>query len=102
MSVRRPSSLFVSLKCGRKPCASSCVPLTATSAPTSVAFQLGKYEAAISKRQQEEKRSSTRKARKEGRMEPHQPEMVDAETDGERVWRPHGGRMMRLGVGVLD
>ncbi|PPQ66249.1 hypothetical protein CVT26_010950, partial [Gymnopilus dilepis] len=60
--------------------------------PDQRAFELGKYELANDlKTQQEEKQRSIRKAREEGRMEPHRPRWFSAETDGdtgERVWSP--------------
>jgi len=60
--------------------------------PDQRAFELGKYEFANElKGEQEELQRATRRAREEGRMEPHRPRWFAAETDGdtgERVWTP--------------
>ncbi|TFK26056.1 oxysterol-binding protein [Coprinopsis marcescibilis] len=65
------------------------------------AFELGLYELANElKVEQEERQREIRKAREEGRMEPHRPRWFMAETErdtGERVWNP-----VRVGDGSLE
>ncbi|KIJ64051.1 hypothetical protein HYDPIDRAFT_112576 [Hydnomerulius pinastri MD-312] len=60
--------------------------------PDQRAFEMGKYERANDlKSKQEEKQRTTRRAREDGRLPPHQPRWFTAETDGdtgERVWNP--------------
>lgn len=60
--------------------------------PDQRAFEAGKYERASElKVKQEEKQRTTRRAREEGRLRPHQPRWFTSQTDvdtGERVWMP--------------